>query len=145
ATKLKTVIKFDGFDDPKMALQDALEYLADRFEINFDVNEAAFGAEDCSTVLATEIAKRPVPKMHNVTLGQVLRKVLSRVKAPSGATYVLRDDRVEITTLAALKKEVFGEKDRRMLPLVYVAFDQCPLNETLDELASQSGISVVLD
>jgi hypothetical protein len=145
ATKLKTVIKFDGFDDPKLALQDALEYLADRYDISFDVNEAAFEAEDIATVLATEIAKTPIPKMHNVTVIQVLRKVLSRIKAPSGATYVIRDDHIEITTLAALRKEVFGEKDRRMLPLVYVAFDQCPLNEALDELASQSGMSVVLD
>ncbi|HMF11889.1 MAG TPA: VWA domain-containing protein, partial [Gemmataceae bacterium] len=35
--KLSESVNFDGFDDPKMTLQDALEYLTDRYDLSFDV------------------------------------------------------------------------------------------------------------
>ena len=40
--RLADTVNFDGFDDPKFTLQDALEYLADRYDLSFDVDEKAF-------------------------------------------------------------------------------------------------------
>src|SRR4051812_18066196 len=95
---LGTPVKFGGFEDPKTTLQEALEQLAKRYGVEFDVNEKAFRYDQVNDVLKTEIANpTPIPEM-NTTLGSVLRKVLSRVAAPSGATYLIRRDQIEITT-----------------------------------------------
>lgn len=143
-TKLASKVKFDGFEDPQLTLEGALEYLADRYDLSFDINEAAFDAEDLKAVLQTKIAETPLPKMATASLDRLLRKVLSRVKS-SGTTYVIRGDIIEITTVQALRKEILRDSDRPLLPLVNVRFDQCPLREALEELARQAGVSVLLD
>src|SRR5262249_44680224 len=79
ADKLRDTVNFDGFDDPKLTLQDALEYLTDRFDLTFDVDERAFARAGEKRALASEIVKeRPIPKMRGVSLDGVLDKILSR-------------------------------------------------------------------
>jgi hypothetical protein len=100
--RLSDVVDFPGFDDPKYTLQDALEYLTDRYDLSFDVFEAAFkaaGYQDKS-VLSEPIATTPIPRLRGVSLATVIRKILARITTPPGkeATYIIRRDHIEITT-----------------------------------------------
>jgi hypothetical protein len=83
--------------------------------------------------------------MPKVSLKTLLNKTLSKVPAPSGATYIIRGDVIEITTKSALRKEFGLTKDQPLLPLVAAAFEKSPLEDALKELSTQSGFSIVLD
>ncbi|HZT82485.1 MAG TPA: VWA domain-containing protein, partial [Gemmataceae bacterium] len=100
--KLVEVVNFDGFDDPKLTLEGALEYLADRYDVTIEVLEPAFKAAGYvdKSVLSEPVATTPIPKMRGVTLATVLRKVLARVPTPPGkeATFLIRRDHIEVTT-----------------------------------------------
>jgi hypothetical protein len=146
ADALNRTVKFQGFEDPKTTLVEALDQLSKRYDLSFDVNEAAFKSEMLPDVLKTEIVQQsPIPEM-NATLGMVLKKVLARVPAPSGATYVIRRDHIEITTGEALRKEIWGENYHGpMLPLVRSNFEKLPLRDALRELAHQAEHNIVLD
>jgi hypothetical protein len=146
ADALNKTIKFSGFEDPKTTLVEALDQLAKRYDLSFDVNEAAFKSEMLPDVLKTEIAQpNPIPEM-NATMGAVLKKVLARLPAESGATFVVRREVIEITTVAALRKEIWGENYHGpMLPLVRSDFEKLPLQDALRELAHQAEYNVVLD
>jgi RNA polymerase sigma factor (sigma-70 family) len=146
ADKLEKPVKFAGVEaDDKFPLQEMLDNLADRYDLIFDVNEAAFRADGVKDVLAEQVAKRPLPKMMNVRLNTVLRKVLDRIPAASGATYLIRDNTIELTTEADVLARL-GRHDRGpRLPLVYSVFDQHPLGEALVELAAHTEYTVVVD
>ncbi len=146
ADALNKTVKFQGFEDPKTTLVEALDQLAKRYDLSFDVDEKAFKLDMVPDVLKTEIAQpNPVPEMV-ATLDMVLRKVLSRVPAESGATFVIRREVIEITTVAALRKEVWGEDYRGpWLPLVRSNFEKLPLRDALRELAQQAEYNIVLD
>jgi hypothetical protein len=149
ADKLKETVNFDGFDDPKMTLQDALEYLMDRYDLSFDVDEKAFdkaiGGEKPPSVLSQFIAERPLPKMRAVRLETVLRKILSRVKVPAGATYLLHQDQFVVTTQAAASLEVLGDANRSLPPLVHRRMEKRLLRDALDEVAELTELNVLLD
>jgi RNA polymerase sigma factor (sigma-70 family) len=144
--RLAQPIEFNGWDaDDKMTLQEGLSFLADRYDLTFDVNEEAFRAAGVEDVLAEVIAKKPVPKMRNVRLEMILRKVLARLPAKAAATYVIRDDVIELTTEAAVRTQL-GRHDRApLLPLVYTVFDQRPLEEALREVTVRTDYTVVMD
>jgi tetratricopeptide (TPR) repeat protein len=97
---LATPVNFEGFEDPKTTLVEALDVLSKKYLITFDVNEKAFQFAQVMDVLKTEIANRnPVPPM-KTTLATVLRKILARVTPANGdtATWLIRRDVIEITT-----------------------------------------------
>jgi hypothetical protein len=143
AQKLFQPVKLNGFDDPKTTLQEALDHLADKYDIHFDINEEAFKAEGLNDVEKVPIAEKPIPKMNNVRLDRVLRRVLARVPL---ATYLVRRDGIEITTMTSQQHEVWGATYQGpLLPLVHVNFEQTPLEDALKELADQAGMNVVLD
>jgi len=139
-------IDFAGLDGPNVTLREALDMLAKESGLAFDVNEAAFRDEMIENVLSQTIGDRPIPKMKHVSVERVLHKVLARIPSPSGATFLVRREALEITTGAALAAEVWP-KDYQgpRLPLVHAAFDRKPLSEALRELARQSGMNVVVD
>ncbi len=143
------IVDFPGFDDPKLTLQDALEYLANRYDLAFDVDEKAFGQkfgkDGQGSVLTEEIAKTPLPPARNARLDNVIRKILVRIDVPSGATYLIRRDHVYITTQAAASKEILGDPKLPLPPLVQGRVDKCPLQNALSEIAESTEVSVVLD
>jgi hypothetical protein len=165
AKKLAQPVDFPGIEaDPKMTLQEALDKLAANRGVTFDVNEAAFKAEMVEDVLAKPVAERPIPKMTHVSLDTVLRKILARIPAVSGATYVIRRDGIEITTgadktarfyhhLFEDQDPLLGEQDGPPMaeaggllpPLVQAEFDNRPLEDALKELADATDWCVVLD
>jgi hypothetical protein len=147
AAKLQKTVKFTGAEaDPKEPLQELLDHLSDRYEVPFDVNEAAFKADGLEDVLRTPVLEKPLPKMGNVRLDLVLRKVLARVPAGSGATFVARGNVVEITTRDSLVKEIWGENYQGpYLPLVNISFEKRPLEEALKDLAAATEYNILLD
>jgi hypothetical protein len=145
--RLRSPVKFNGFEaDPKMTLQEALDHIADRFDLTFDVNEAAFKAEKVENVLSKPVVETPIPRMVNVSLDTVLSKILARVPAESGVTYVVRDSVVEITTQARFRAEVWGKAYRGpYLPVIDLTVQNCPLEDALKDLADVSDFNIVLD
>jgi hypothetical protein len=135
-------VRFAGFEDPKTTLSEALESLAARFNLSFDINEHAFKKADIKEVHKIEIASpNTIPAM-NTRLGTALKKVLSHV-SPS-VTYIIRDDKIEITTMEAIRKEFFADRpDGPLPPLVAGTFEKVPLQAALRELAHAGNI--VLD
>ena len=147
AVSLAKRADFSGIDDPKATLAEALDALAGRYAVNFDVNEKAFKFDQVNEVLKTEIANpNPIPALKNARLDAALGKVLQRVPAPSGAVIMVRREAIEITTGFFLRGEVWGENDRGpFLPLVHASFSKSPLSEALKDLADQADFNIVLD
>jgi hypothetical protein len=145
SARLTSRVSFPALENPT-TLQDALDALADRFGLTFEVNEAAFKAEMVEDVRSAAVADRPFPKMTNVRLDTVLRKILARVPAASGATYLLRADGIEITTGARLAQEVWGrDYNGPFLPLANATFEKRPLEDALKELAEAADFSILVD
>lgn len=148
ADRLSRPVSFAGFDDPKTTLADALEHLRMRHQLSIDVNEAAFKHAGIGDVLKTPVAETPLPKMANVSLATVLRKLLARVPAEPGqeATFLVRRDGIEILPQSALRAEVWGSQYQGpFLPLVHGRFEARPLREALQELADEAGYTIVID
>jgi hypothetical protein len=147
--RLAKPTKLDAIDDPKTTLAEVLDVLRDRLDIAIEVNEDAFKDDGQDALKANIAANRPLPKMTNVRLDQALNKILSRVPHPSGVTFLVRRDHLEITTWQAAKSEIWGPSYvGPFLPLVHATFDKKPLDQALKELADASatpGFNIVLD
>jgi hypothetical protein len=141
--KLTRTIKFDGIVDPKTTLGDVIEYIGKHYDLTFDVNEKAFASEASAEPLKIEVG--PLRAMRNVRLDTVLRKALGRVPVESGATWMLRDDRIEITTRAVQAVEVWGGYTGPHLPLVWATLDKVPLEDAVRDLAEQTEFNVLMD
>jgi RNA polymerase sigma factor (sigma-70 family) len=145
ADRLKRRVKFNGADDPKATFIEVLDILAKRFDLTFSVNEKAFTAENVADVLKYEVANpNPIPEMQ-ARLDTVLRQILARVPAESGATWIIRNDLIEITTQAALKAELGRKEHDTVLPLVHAALIKQPLEEALKQLVDGTGYNLVVD
>src|SRR5262249_8368404 len=102
ARKLNQKADFQGVEDPKTTLAEALEILTQKYGVPFEFNDKAFKTDQVNEVEKTEIGQpTPIPAMKQATLERVLRKVLARVPATSEACIVVRKDHIEITTGAA--------------------------------------------
>src|SRR6185437_1440679 len=96
--RLGDTISYPGLDDPRATLNDALDQLSKRYNVTFDINDQAFKMDGLMEVGRTPITEAaPIPAM-KTTLSTVLRKILRKVPAPSGTTYLIRRDVIEITT-----------------------------------------------
>jgi hypothetical protein len=149
SAKLAARINFDGFNDPKTTLQDALENLSDKFDVRFDVEEVAFKAAlGDKSVLAEPIATTPIPQMKEVTLDTLIRKILARIPSQPGRepTYLLRGNTVLITTADYFVPRIWGEHYRGpRFPLVHPDIEEKGLDEVLKELAQASGHNIIVD
>jgi hypothetical protein len=148
ASKLIRVVNFNGFDDPKLTLPEALDALTKQFDVPFEINERAFAFENLKLeeLLKTEVAQpTPMPAMKNVRLATVLRKLLNKVNVGSGATWMVCDDRIEITTRTFQSAEVWGAYNGPRLPLVNAALDKVPFEEAARDLAEQAEFNVLVD
>jgi hypothetical protein len=154
---LRKTVDWQGIDDPKTTLGEALDQLSKIFSISFDFDEKAFQAEMTTDVAKTEIANpNPLPGVKS-TLATVLKRILSRVPTNSGAGYLIRKDHIEITTLDAIRRELglrkrdANPKDTEeaarpaLSPLVWEEFKEVPLQKALREIADDTGVNIVLD
>jgi RNA polymerase sigma factor (sigma-70 family) len=143
--RLTNTVDFHGLDDPRTTLQDGLDFLAQTYDLAFQADEAAF-AEDLQnrSVLNEPIAQTPLPPMNKFSVDTVLRKMLSRIPAKSGVTYIVRRDFIEITTGAKAKREAFRDWSVDS-PLVNAEFAKRPLSEAVEELIANSGVNLIID
>lgn len=138
-------ITFAGVEDKEMTLKAVLDLLAKQYGVAFEVDEAAFRAEEVPDVLATPVAgTSALRKRENATLASVLRDVLARVPAESGAVYLIRNEYIDITTGNAVRGEL-GVGPDRALRLVWEDFDNVSFQSALQTLGDASGMNVILD
>jgi hypothetical protein len=130
-------------------LRDVLDFLSERYGINFQVNTEAFKQDEMAEVEKQMVKLRKMPAAR---LDTVLRLLLAQLNA----TYLVRTDHIEITTLRAAANEVWGTlevevrddvstRKRPMMRLVHVTFEKSPLDEALRQLSESTGTSIVLD
>jgi hypothetical protein len=143
---LYTTVEFRGFDDPDTKYGEAFDHLHRLYNISITVNEQAFKDEGIDDLLTTPLA-RELPKMKNVTLERVVRKVLERIPVATGTMWLARGGDVEITTVRAYRKEFYPERypDGPFPPLVSADLDKRPLEEALKILATDADANIVLD
>jgi hypothetical protein len=121
-------------------LGEVIKYLNSRFKICIVINPATFRVareglpleEDSNEPLEKEMVK--LAPVVNLPLANVLRRVLDQV----GATYVIRQNSIEITAKEWVARHLLREK-------VLAHFDNRPLGEALRELSEQTGASVLVD
>ncbi|HEY7157355.1 MAG TPA: sigma-70 family RNA polymerase sigma factor [Gemmataceae bacterium] len=151
--KLNQPVEFGGFQDPKMPLDEALKNLGDRYNLVFRLNEKAFKFENIMDVERVEVASpNPIPAM-KASLRTILQAILDRVPVPSGATFLLRKDHVEITTNTFIEIELGRATDpearqfrvRPELSLVWDAFEDVPIAQALQRIADTNDLNVVTD
>lgn len=146
AQKVNQRSNFDGIDDTRTTLNDALEKISKMYEVSFDINDNAFESEQLKDVRHMPIADpAPIAAMKGVRLSRLLHTILRRIPAPSGATYTVRDDRIEITTNSSQRMEIWGSYRGPYLPLVNARLDKCPLEDAVQQLADQSEFTVMVD
>jgi hypothetical protein len=85
-------------EDKTTTLELILEQLGKARDITFDIDERAFKHESLTNVEKTPIVESGPIKGGTYTLATQLKKILARIPVPSGATYVIRRDVIEITT-----------------------------------------------
>jgi len=152
--KLTQTIDFGGLDDPRTTLIEALDQLAKIHRVTFDINEQAFKDEMLNDVLKTEVAQpNAIPPM-KTTLGTVLKKILVRVPAQSAAAFLIRKDYIEITTEAAVRKELnlpipkLDDQKVNALPLTPIVWEEFrdePLDDALQQIADAMDATILLD
>jgi hypothetical protein len=112
-------VHFTGAEQDKLtSLKDVLEMLRKNHGLAYTVDERAFKHEGLVTppVLDTPIVEiAPLPAM-KAPLGKVLQAVLARVPVPSGATFMVRREGVEITTRQFQVAEVDAQRDQVARP-----------------------------
>jgi hypothetical protein len=106
--------------------------------VYLDMNAFKLETEDITSdqILGEEVdlSLRPGSQTLAATLQQVLRQLPTR-----NATYLVRRGCIDITTFeqAAVQK--------RLEQRVLVDFEQCPMDEALNELVDQTGTTIVVD
>lgn len=143
--KVNQRINFNGIDDHRFTLSDALEHLSKMYEVSFDLNDKAFEMDQLQDVMRTPVAEKPLPAMKNVRLSRLLTTILRRVPATSGATYTIREDHIEITTNTFQRGEIWGSYRGPFLPLVNATLDKSPLEDAVQQLADQAEFTVLVD
>jgi hypothetical protein len=143
--KVFKTVHFNGMDDPKTTLTEALDSLVRTYDLSYDINDRAFRYENLTEVGKSEIAQPPLPGM-TTTLDHVLHKILSRVPVPSGATFLLRRDHIEITTGLFASREIWGTREEGpFLPVVHVVLKHRDLQQALKDLALQADYNILID
>jgi RNA polymerase sigma factor (sigma-70 family) len=150
--KLSETINFELAVDT--TLDKALdELLTTRRGIPWTVNDAAFGPDNKDVVKKTPVEK--MDPITGVTVATVLNRLLAKIPNDSGKTsptYVIRPDRVEITTRDAYQRESYPNwkfSDElldylHLPPPAYAVFEKVPLSEALAELARTTGGNVIV-
>ena len=118
--------------------------------VPYTVNETAFTLtmQDKDVVKTAVVDKGE--KMIQVTRATVLKTLLAKIPSSDvkgQAMFILRPDRVEITTLEAVGREFYpGRLGETHLPsLAYALFKETPLRKALAELARSTESNVILD
>lgn len=141
--KLATQVNLEKGIGPNCTLNDALEFLCDRYDLTILIDEEAFQA-----IGVQKVGECPVqlPKMVGVSLRLVLQRMLAQVKGDEHVgTFLVRPDHIEVTTTRHANPIHWIGAARRGLPMVSCGFDRERLPDALRELSESTGISVTID
>jgi hypothetical protein len=121
-------------------------------DLQFEINMRAFEADGLKEEVVLDlspVADKPLPGAKNISFERYLQRLLARVEekgaAPSGVTFLVRRDVIEITTFKAVRKQVWGDHPGPFFPLIHATFDKSLLSDALNNLAEQSEHNIVLD
>jgi DNA-binding TFAR19-related protein (PDSD5 family) len=140
------------FQDEKTTVRDALNWLQTKYGFTYKVNARAFElaggrAEDRLDLRLLEDSG-PFP-IADAPLHEFIQQVLRRMGGEAGsfATFLVRRDYLEITTIEMVEYEVFKGETHSMLgtTLVTVSFTKRPIEEVLEELAERGQLNLTLD
>jgi hypothetical protein len=144
--KLNHRENYPGLEDQRATLNDALAQLAKLYGVSFEINDTAFKMDGVMETGRTEVTQpTPIPPMKNVRLDRVLRTILRRIPAPSGATYYVRGDHIQITTGTFQSQAIWGSYGGPHLPLVNIVLDKTPLDDAVRELSDLTDFNIVVD
>jgi hypothetical protein len=163
------VVDYPGLDDPTTTLAEGLDRLTKLSGVTFHIHDRAFKYDQISDVHKCElVVSGPIPAVR-APLAQVLRLLLERLPAPTGATYLVRDGHVEITTGRYQSAEVPLEREQSsakavdpripgppaggveeeskkiLVAVVSVVLERQPLEEAVRQIRNQADVSLVLD
>ena len=118
--QLSKTVRFGPLEDPKTTLAEVIDQLQRRYDLPISVNEAAFRFDGVMDIMKTEvIGMGGEIKEMRASLASVLKKILGRLsQVPSGATYIIRRDEIEITT----GQFQLAEKTLRVYPVADLVF-----------------------
>jgi len=152
--ELAAPFNFPGFEDPETKLDCALTFLHKMCNVSFEINEQAFKDEMVDGIADKAIGKA-LPKIRNVSLETILRRILARMPAPSGTTFVVRGGIIEITTGRYASPSQWRRPETPTpdgdappvipAPQTSVAFDKRELRDALQEIADATGVNVLVD
>jgi len=138
--------------DKKATVRDAMDWLALRWKFAYEVNERAFegaGRTGSEASLNTPFLKDGAFEVSKDTaLGTLLQRAVSRMpgKGADAATYLVRRDHIEITTVAALRRESYGPMYKGPFrQVVSVDIKKQRLDEAVGELADNVSVNIVID
>lgn len=143
--KLARPINLEKGIDPNTPLKDALEFLADRHDLNIIIDGTAF-----QSIGVQKAEEQPVslPRMRNVPISTVLRMLVGQVRGDMYVgTYQIRDGYVEVTTTyhEFFAAQTFLDNGRPHLPAVTLEARGQGIDEALRELSETTAINIVLD
>jgi hypothetical protein len=144
--KLNHPVTLDKGIGPSATLNDALEFLSDRYDLTIIVDSNAFAAIGVQKAEETSVQ---LPRMSGVPLSTVLRMLVGQVKGDMYVgTYQINNDYIEITTTYHQFMSPMSMADnggRPNVPSVTVEGRGQTLEETFAYLADTTSINVVLD
>ncbi len=103
--------------DKTVTLKDVLEMFRKKHGLAYTIDERGFKHEELKqSVLDTPVAESAPLGAMKAPLGKVLQAVLARVPVPSGATFMVRREGVELTTRQFQLAEVDAQRDQVARP-----------------------------
>jgi len=131
--KLATPVNLDKGIDANTPLKDALEFLADRYDLTLIIDSKAFEAIGVQKVEEQPVA---LPKMVGVSMTTVLRLLLAQIKGDVyTGTYLIRRDYIEVTT----SYNAAAEKIIRAYPVADLVI---PIPNAVNQQALQTSLAV---
>jgi Tfp pilus assembly protein PilF len=134
AQRLAQPVYLDRGIEPNTPLKDALELLTERYDLTLIVNTRAFEA-----IGVQKVEEQPVqlPKMMGVSMGTILRLLLSQIRGDvyTGG-YLVRGDHIEVTTTYEMEMEksrlypvgdrwrILGRREQFTLLDTFLVFDK---------------------
>jgi hypothetical protein len=146
--RLNQVISHEVRLEANTPLRDALEFLADRFDITILVDTPAFRQEQMEAVEDAPVKLQ----VNDVLLSTVLQLVAAQVQG----VFQVKGDHIEIITVQKASAQIWGLPDneegpdlpgrkRPRLPLVNITLHERALQDALADLVDLTGVSVMLD
>jgi hypothetical protein len=142
--RLNIQVNLDKGIDPNTPLKDAIEFLADRYDLPMLIDSKAF-----ETIGVQKVEEQPVqlPKMVGVSMRTVLRLLMAQIKGDVyHGTYIVQGDCVILTTTAHVYQ---GEQWSLELslppPTVDVDANQKPFSTVVQDIVDASGVNVLID